>query len=190
MDRRQRKTREAILSAFSQLLEKRSYHHITVQDIIDKADVGRATFYAHFAAKDDLLQTLCDELFGHIIRTADELPDGQTSAGTDGCQFASASIFLHLLRHLAQNHYNICTLLSSTNSEIFLPYFKNSLKTLIQNRYAASFALSYPQLPKDYLVNHVASSFVETVGWWLRGGMRETPEEVAQYFEVVTAGLG
>ena len=43
MDRRQRKSRKAILSAFSRLLERKSYSRITVQEIIDEADVGRTT---------------------------------------------------------------------------------------------------------------------------------------------------
>ena len=182
MDRRQRKTREAIFDAFTHLLEKKAYHQITVQDIIDKADIGRATFYAHFETKDYLLKDLCQTLFGHIVDTATGGPHTHSH-----CAYGKAddTVFLHLLRHLRENDRNILALLNSQNNEIFLQYFKTNLKDLVKTQFSDAGRLTQSPLPTDFLVNHISVSFVETVSWWLSHGMQESPETIAAYFSTV-----
>lgn len=186
MDRRQKKTRDAIFQAFASILTEKPYSQISVQEIIDRADVGRTTFYAHFETKEYLLKTLCEELFGHIIDGAMGLPQGR---GHSIGGSAEDSVFLHLLRHLQENDRNIPELLSSQNSEIFLRYFKNSLKKLIIAQYAETGMLTGSELPEDYLVDHIASAFAETVDWWLSRRMQEPPEVIASYFLAVTEPL-
>ena len=179
MDRRQKKSREAIFNAFTSLLSEKNYNQISVQEIIDTADVGRTTFYAHFETKDYLLKDLCEELFGHIIDTAMGLPHGHYHYS---CGSATDSVFLHLLRHLQENDRHILELLSSQNNDLFLRYFKSNLKKLIISQYAQKGLLKNSKLPEDYLVNHVTSSFVETVSWWLSHNMKESPEQITEYF--------
>ena len=55
LDRRVRRTRQLLRDALMELTLERGYDRVTVQDILDKADVGRSTFYAHYRDKDDLL---------------------------------------------------------------------------------------------------------------------------------------
>ena len=179
MDRRQKKTRDAIFSAFAELLSQKHYNQISVQEIIDAANVGRTTFYAHFETKDYLLKSLCEELFGHIIDTAMGLPHGHYHYS---CGNKTDSVFLHLVRHLQENDRNILELLSSENNEIFMKYFKTNLRTLIMTQYVEKGVLKSATLPEDYLVNHIASSFVETIDWWVSRGMKETPETITEYF--------
>ena len=182
MDRRQRKTRVAIVTAFIALLSEKPYHAITVGEIIARADVGRATFYAHFETKDFLLKELCAELFGHIADTAAKT-ESEGDAAT--CGLAGGSVFLHLLQHLKENDRHTLALLSSQNNEIFLQYFRSELKTLVGSRLCELGLRQEPGLDEGFLINHIAASFVETVAWWLRRGMKETPIELASYFEGV-----
>jgi AcrR family transcriptional regulator len=61
-DRRVERTRQLIRAAFRSLLEEKGYETLTVQEIIDRANVGKATFYAHFDSKDELFASGFDEL--------------------------------------------------------------------------------------------------------------------------------
>ncbi len=178
MDRRQQKTRNAIFKAFTSLLATKSYSQISVQDIIDVANVGRSTFYTHFDTKTELLKALCGELFGHVVESAKDF----THHGLYSNDEASKSVFCPLLQHLQENENNVISLLSCESNEIFLRYFKDSLNKLIYSQYAETLQHWNSELPKDFIVNHISSSFVEMVLWWIKGNMRYTPEELDRYF--------
>ena len=182
MDRRQIKTRQAIFSAFTKLLETKRYEKITVQEILDKANIGRSTFYAHFETKDELLKAVCRELFGHII---DSTMDKTHTHGLYTNGDAPPSVFCHLLQHLEENDNNILELLSCESSEIFLRYFKDSLNELVQTQFVSHSRRQNQDLPQDFLVNHISGSFVEMVLWWLKDQKRHTPEELDRYFRAV-----
>ena len=179
MDRRQKKTRAAIFKAFTELLSKKHYNQITVGEIIEKADVGRATFYAHFETKDFLLKELCEELFCHIFDAAEG--SGNRHQHIFYCD-APSSVVVHLLQHLQKNDNNILDLMGCENNELFLQYFKENLKELIKNLPHLFDVYKPRELPGDYWNNHISSTLVETIRWWLRNGMKENPQMLADYF--------
>src|SRR5213083_3494878 len=61
-DRRVQRTRKLLQDALVSLMIEKGYEATTVQDIIDRANVGRATFYAHFADKETLLVSRLEDL--------------------------------------------------------------------------------------------------------------------------------
>lgn len=182
MDRRQQKTRTAIFAAFTSLLAEKSYGRITVQEIIDAANVGRTTFYAHFETKDDLLKELCEELFGHIIGSA---MDCTYTHGLYSDGSAPESVFCHLLQHLQENDKNIIALLSCESSEMFLRFFKDSLNELVRSQFINQNRKANTDIPEDFLINHISGSFVEMVLWWIKGHRKQTPEDLDRYFRAV-----
>jgi len=179
MDRRQRKTREAVLNAFIELLLKKQYNKITVGEIIEKADVGRATFYAHFETKDFLLKELLGELFCHVFDSAEkELDKHKHIFDCDG----STSVFLHLLKHLKNNDKGILTLLVGPNNELFMKYFKNGLAGLIEKIYD-DLELTVPEnVPKDYVIKIMASGFFETVKYWVETKKTQDLEQITDFY--------
>ncbi|WP_279288875.1 TetR-like C-terminal domain-containing protein [Catenibacillus scindens] len=95
------------------------------------------------------------------------------------------SVFCHLLQHLQENENNILELLSCESGEPFLRYFKNSLNDLIQKQFVIQNRKNNRNIPQDFLINHISGSFVEMVLWWIKGRMKETPEELDRYFRAV-----
>lgn len=182
MDRRQRRTREGIFKAFIELLSNKHYSHITVNEIIERADVGRATFYAHFETKDFLLKEMCKELFCHIFDSIEE--GGAKHRHIFECK-APSPVILHLLQHLQKNDNNILGLLACENNELFLGYFKESLRDLICKQ-SDLFASKKPNIvPDEYWYNHIVVTLVETIRWWIQRGVKESPETVYEYFLAV-----
>lgn len=174
MDRRQKKTRDAIFKAFGRLLESKKYEHITVQEIIDEADIGRSTFYAHFETKDMLLKEMCRDIFDHIFE--DKICE--YSAGKDDLETKLA----HILWHLQNNNCNICGLLSSQSGDLFLQYLKEQL-TILFKMYLAEF---HADTPEDFLLYQLVGSFAEAIKWWVNNKMQHSPEQIAKYFMAVT----
>ena len=182
MDRRQRKTREAIFAAFTGLLATKDFSQITVGEIIELADVGRATFYAHFETKDFLLREFCEELFCHLFDA--ESDNGHNHRHIFDCA-GTDSVFLHLFRHLQQNDNNILALLSSDNNELFLRYFRSSLETLVEKHLHLFAARKQDTVPDSFWQNHIVSTLIETMRWWIANGVLESPETITEYFFAV-----
>ena len=170
MDRRQQKTRRAIFRAFHTLLEKKRYDRITVQEIIDEADVGRSTFYAHFETKEMLLEAMCSEIFFHVFEQ-----DPCPWAGRDGGLEGKLS---HTLWHVRDSQSDLSAILLSDSGEVFMTYFKRHLCRLFE----AHPELFDRDLPKEFLLFQLSAGFAETVKWWVSRNFKETPEELASYF--------
>lgn len=176
MDRRQRKTREAIFKAFLHLLSTKNVNQISVSEIIALADVGRATFYAHFETKDFLLKELCAELFCHLFDSPNT-----SHRHIFSCETPNAP-FTHLFSHLKKNDNHILSLLTSTSTPLFAEYFKNSLKELVKKNLSLFEARKSNKLPDDFWLEHIVSVFVETVRWWVTNGCKESADEIAEFF--------
>ncbi len=180
MDRRQQKTRIAVFNAFSALLMKKKYNRITVQDIIDEANIGRSTFYSHFETKDGLLDAMCQRIFKHVF--SEELSEEQShdfSAKTNTIRHK----LTHVLYHIQDNKKDFKALLSCESDALLIHYFSLHLKDVFSDVINCQ---NY-QAPTDYLVNCLVNGFVETVKWWLNCKKTYTPEAIIGFYFSVTA---
>lgn len=178
MDRRQQKTRTAIFEAFEHLLAQKKYSKITIRDIIDEANVGRTTFYEHFETKDALLSEMCSNLFRHIFSQegAERSHDFPLSQGD------SRTVVTHILYHLREGSQSMVRLMTGESSEIFLFYFRSYLNDMVLPFLTSGLEQKNQVVPTDFLKNHISGSFLNMVQWWVKNGMKETPEQLAKYF--------
>ena len=179
MDRRQKKSRQAIFRAFTELLKKEEYSRMTVQQIIDLADVGRTTFYAHFETKDALLQSFCAEIFEHVF--SEGLDKEQTHDFSN--ERGTRARVTHILYHLRDHLEYLPGILSSDSEAVFMHPFKQRLSAL----FAGSIPES-PSVPYDYMLNHMVCDFAETLRWWAKH-RQYSPEEITAFFFTVTPAL-
>lgn len=175
MDRRQQKTRQAIFQALSRLLKIKDFNHITVQNIISEANIGRSTFYAHFETKDDLLKAWCSDIFTHIF--SDTLSVEKTHDFT-GIDYGLLEKITHLLYHLRDQKSDILGILPYDCDGLFMGYFKNYLIEMF-SQYLTQTIVDVPQ---DFLLNHLLSSFGEAIFWWIKRDMQDSPEQMAAYY--------
>jgi AcrR family transcriptional regulator len=182
MDRRQRKTRKAIFDAFEDLMASEHYSAVTVAQIIDRADIGRSTFYAHFETKDDLLSEMCREMFDHIFEGVNEYCVTHPNLATESL----AGKLAHLLYHLRDTHSGVCGKLIREGEPIFTRYFEGQLDVLFAKSAPAPAAAD---MPADLQRVLFVSSFSHTVSWWFATGAAASPEQVANWY-VQGMGIG
>lgn len=175
MDRRQQKTRKAIFEALGTLLETKRFDHITVQEIIETANIGRSTFYAHFETKDDLLKEMCTDIFQHVF--TNELPKEAQEDYSTGRPNLELKLG-HILYHLRESKGNLRGILWGESGDLFMSYLKKYLRELF-GRYKGAFP---SDVPEDFLLNHLAGSFGEAVKWWMTEDTSHSPEEVAAFY--------
>ena len=104
IDRRTQKTRKALCEALSELLTEKELRKVTVQEIADKADVNRVTFYKHYLDVYDLYKKIEQQVLvemGLLMLQLEELP--------------SDKFFSHLIDYIDDNH-SVFRLIFSPNS--------------------------------------------------------------------------
>ena len=186
MDKRVAKTKACIFDAFYQLLTKKSYAKITIQDIIEAANIGRSTFYVHFATKDDLLKALCQDLFDHVFCLT---PEAEVSHDFSSFYGRIDLIIIHILYHLKDDAPKIKTILRCESCDLFWSYLEEQFNFLVTHYMLESIRKMPSFLPDSLLIAHISNSFIVLSKWWIQNGMLESPECIEHYFESLLFSL-
>jgi AcrR family transcriptional regulator len=169
-DRRVRRTTSALHAALFELIGSRGYDRISVQDIIDRADVGRSTFYAHFRDKDDLLLSSLDMLTADLDRHLPE-PDA------DGPVLPSLGLFMHI----EHQHHIFEGLFRSRAIDIV----ERETRTMLEARALRELERRGGTHPVATPVRaaFLAGALMWQARWWISAGRPGGPQQAAADFD-------
>jgi len=175
-DRRVQRTRRLLHKALMALILEKKYEHITVQEILDRADVGRSTFYMHFRDKDDLLVSGFQYLqtFLESVQEASTPVPGKSLERIIGFSLA---MFEH-----AQEYRRVNRALMGSNAEavvsrriqsVLAGIVWRELNLELRNRKRGNVPVS-PELLSHFLV----STFISVMTWWLNSKNPVSPKDI------------
>jgi len=172
-DRRSQRTRQALIHALIELLAARHYDQITIQDIVDRANVGRSTFYAHYQNKDDLLKSGFERMLDTLVQQI-------VSSEEDQCLFDASMLFRH-----AQGHYNLYrTLVWGSGFELLTKDGHAALSKKLEDRFGLLQSRKRPpSIPLPILSYSVAGALLVMLKWWLDNKMPYSPERMDEIFQ-------
>jgi AcrR family transcriptional regulator len=187
-DRRVTRSRRLLQEALVALILERGYAAVTVQDVLDRADVGRATFYSHFRGKEALLLSVFQELRQSIHGELTGLTPETIARFGEG-----VGLMQPLFAHAAQNRRLYRALLGSRDGAMLLGYLRDLIATPLREHLQS--ALTQHERPVTPEVELVVVAFVSAVlgvlVWWLEQEMPYTTAEMDRMIErLMSLGIG
>jgi AcrR family transcriptional regulator len=184
MDRRAARTRKALHRALMSLILHKGYEAVTIQDIIDEADVGRTTFYAHYAGKEDLLRSGFQTLRAELAEA-----HRASRAKADGSHREPLAFSLAMFEHASAYADVYRALVGGRGSTIALNGIREALSEIVKKELSA--AKHDNAVARDLVVQFVVGAFVTALTWWFERRPKLTPAEVDTMFRrLVVQGIG
>lgn len=154
-----------------ELILEQGYDAVTVRDIAERANLGRATFYLHYRDKEELLFTSLEAVFDDLVQQIEPL-SGDLATSPPMVAF----------KHAAENSKLYLVILSGQGSgTIFRRVRDYMAKQAIEQLMPA--VNEQTTLSRDLLANYLAGSLLSLIDWWLRNGMPDSAENMAIHFQ-------
>jgi len=182
-DRRVERTRRLLDDALQALIVEKGFESVSVQEILDKADVGRSTFYAHFADKEDLLTYGLGKLHG-ALREQQQ----RAAPFADRRRFAfSREVFTHTAEHRDL----FARMIGRRSGAVVEQHFQRMLLDLVRAELGATSETAKRRAAAlEAIAQHVTGGLVALVRWWVSGRPRLSVDEVDELFHrLVTPAL-
>ncbi|MEC1291042.1 TetR-like C-terminal domain-containing protein [Bacillus mojavensis] len=174
VDPRVKRTNKYLRDALIALLKEKEANSITIQEITEKADLTRGTFYLHYRDKQDFLFQSMTEVLDDLIRQVKpETPVEPVIINEDHPPVSFVKLFEYI--HEYAEYFQVML------SDRGLPQFRSLMAEFVQKRIYEELLSSIEesekqlQIPKEILVSYITSAHIGVICSWLESGMKYSP---------------
>jgi AcrR family transcriptional regulator len=178
-DKRVRKTKQALQGALLELMVEGGYERLTVQRILDRAQVGRATFYLHYRDKEDLLRSSLERL--RELLTQDWPSSTQRAKPPIPLGFSLA-----FFRHIDSHRQMYRAVVGRESGAIVDRQMRRLLADLVCEEMGGVQAGKLDRIATDFAAQYVAGALMSIVFWWLDRGIKLSAQEIDSLFRRMT----
>ncbi|MFF9098696.1 MULTISPECIES: TetR/AcrR family transcriptional regulator [unclassified Streptomyces] len=175
-DRRVRRTRAALRTALVDLVLAKGFHAITVEEIAERANVGRATFYAHYRDKEDLLVGIVQDLAADRERLLPAVEQAQARG------FTGLPV-LYVFQHARQERAVYRVILRGEGDGRALREFTEIICAQAEKvfRTRADQLGATPRVPLDVVARAWTGELIGLLTWWVENDTGYSAEEITAH---------
>ncbi len=177
VDRRIQRTKKLLFDAFMNLILEKGYEEVTIQDIIDKANVGRSTFYAHFESKEQLLSNSHQDL-GKLLFSVN---NHSKIEGID---------FLSLYNHAKSHSHVAKAMLGKKGGDLVINHLRDAMAYKILNELKKKSGKGKAELKMlSFTAEATAAALTRLLTCWLDDDMPFEPELMTERSNQILATI-
>lgn len=174
-DRRVQRTRRVLRDALLSLLPERGWDEISVQDLCERADIGRSTFYLHFRNKEELLASGLDDLRKALLAQA---------AGVGHAPPVTLAFARGLIDHVGEQRKVFRSIVGRRSGLVVQTRFREMVLQLVEEDIALRVAAGWE---RDAGARYIAGAFIELLAWWVDAGKARSSSDIEKHFHQLTA---
>lgn len=180
-ERRKQRTRQQLKQAAIELILEKGYDEVSVQDITDRADLGRGTFYVHFTDKEDIVWSTLREGFDGLDNDLKERYYGRVPSPR-----FEYFMWLHMFEYAGENRNLFLVMLGGKGASWMTERIVEYLVGIVVDNMGAGYCFPEVKTSRQIYAQVVMGGLVRLLQWWLQTPNEYTAQQMAvQFFEII-----
>ncbi|MEM8534508.1 MAG: TetR/AcrR family transcriptional regulator [Chloroflexota bacterium] len=177
-DPRVLRTRQLLRDALLDLIREKGFEAITIQDLTDRAQLNRVTFYLHYRDKQDLLTRSMEDMLDELVARAELTPLPNSSNEADRGLEHLTGLFEHVAQH--KDFYRV--MLGKDGMASFAAQLRSYIEQFVYQRIESKQPeINYLKVPTNIYSRFMAAAYVGVIAWWLENDQPHSPAKMAEW---------